>query len=777
MMKWAAGPLALEVDAAGNACLWVAGSGMKEEFAPFAHITVGGRLLAPVSAGLWQGRLRLQFDGAEAEIEIAAKDEYLRLAVTFISGQTDDFIWGPFPVGLCEGYGEIIGAAWAGGYAVCMQALNPKTVGGIPKELEAAHPLGERVLDRAGQRERVSTCAALPLSNGTALQAFSRNRTRAARRDFYYAKNAWVEPIGGEDAVIEGSAIALFACRTPDLLSAIGRLEIAEGLPHPMIGGEWGKTAARANESFLITNYYEDSFDEALEYARAAGLTCVYHSDPFENWGHFELSKKRFPSGEAGMRACAQKAAPLGIHLGTHTLSNFTTTNDPYVTPAPHPKLLKMGGTQLLSDIGTDDRTLLIRDDTYFKRLSLVNAARLGDELVHYEAVEARPEGIALTGCERGAWGTGAAAHAAGCDVFRLWDYDYRTLFPDAELQREYSRRLGELFVNTGLERMSFDGLEGCAYTGHDEYANARFVQDCYDVWGPNVRSDASGLSHYRWHMHTYMNWGEPWYADMRNSMYGYRVANQAYFKRNLLPPMVGWYALRLATRKYESTTPDDMEWMLSKAAGFGAGFAFCAGMDILSGHALTMRFMGLIRMWEAMRFSFNIPEDIRLQMQDQKSEWHLEEAPGGWLLHRAAIMLFECSPEGAQPGMPSGGDWMTFNPYGRQPARFRLRAGDERDRGAVVNPSFTAGEEMISFELRLESGQYLIYDGGMEAQVCDGNFFVLSTVKRRGLPLTLGEGVGMILFRCLFEGEEPPYPQMKVFSYDEGTFVPQRIS
>lgn len=772
MTKWTAGLLELELDDTGKVSLWAAPADMKKEFAPMAHVLMAGALQEPVSAEVKGSRVALMFPSAQAELEISVKDSYLRLVVTSISGKADGWIWGPYPVILNGGCGEIVGAAWNGEYAIGLQSLNPKTVGGFPMELAGRHPMGSRVIDRAGQREPAAACAALPIYDGAALQAFARNRTRPARRDYYYAKNALVLPLRGFDAVIEGSAIALYGCKADEILPAIGEIEAGEGLPHPMVDGVWGKRARNANASYLITDFSEETFDEALEFAGASGLECVYHLEPFASWGHFELSKWYFPQGEAGMKACVEKASRHGIHVGIHTLSSFTTTNDPYVTPVPHPKLLKMGGTVLIGETGAEDGTLYIRDDAFFSRLSLVNAARLGNELVHYANVERLEGGIALTGCERGAWGTGASAHAAGEPIWRLWDYDYRTLFPDAELQREYSRRLGELFVGTGIERMSFDGLL-CDYTGHDEYANSRFTQDCYDVWGPGVRSDASSLSHYRWHLHNYMNWGEPWYADMRNGMYGFRVSSQAYFKRNLLPPMMGWYTLRLATRKYESTTPDDIEWMLSKAAGFSAGFAFHAKMETLRSHGRSGEYMNLIRLWEAMRLSGNIPEKIRLEMQDQKSEWHIEEAPGGWLVRRAAIMPFECSPEGAQPGMPTGGDWQAYNPYKKQKMRFRLRAGEGRDRGTVVNPSFNAGEELIAFEARIDAGQYLIYDGGLDAVVCDADFNTLRVVKGKGSPLTLGECGGMLLFRCVFEGIEPPYPQVKVFSYDVGTFVP----
>jgi len=44
-----------------------------------------------------------------------------------------------------------------------------------------------------------------------------------------------------------------------------------------------------------------------------------------------------------------------GISLGVHTLTMFTTKNDPYVTPVPSDSLCITGSSILIKDIGKDD--------------------------------------------------------------------------------------------------------------------------------------------------------------------------------------------------------------------------------------------------------------------------------------------------------------------------------------------------------------------------------------------------------------------------------------
>lgn len=98
-------------------------------------------------------------------------------------------------------------------------------------------------------------------------------------------------------------------------------------------------------------------------------------------------------------------------------------------------------------------------------------------------------------------------------------------------LQDTLADRIADLMNKTGLSQISFDGLEGCSYTGHDEYATSRFVTRCYTQFDHNVINDASRLNHNLWHIHTRMNWGEPWGEAMRTGQVANRIKNQDFFK------------------------------------------------------------------------------------------------------------------------------------------------------------------------------------------------------------------------------------------------------
>ena len=59
--------------------------------------------------------------------------------------------------------------------------------------------------------------------------------------------------------------------------------------------------------------------------------------------------------------------------------------------------------------------------------------------------------------------------------------------------------------------------------------------------------------------------------------------------------------------------------------------------------------------------------------------------------------------------------------------------------------------------------------------EIRDKDFHLIRTVEGDGSPLKLEQGISMLLFKCVFDGEEPPYPQVKIFIQNQPVFVPLR--
>ncbi len=307
--------------------------------APLLAVKVGGQFEEPTSATFLKDpksiRLKYEKSGVSIDVGVTEKETHVTFELTRCEPEAvvGLVVWGPYPTIINKTVGETVGVVRDGEYAVGIQSLNVKTLGGYPENEEG--------IDQSrGQ-------AALAKPWGSVLQAWCMDRSKPRNVDAWNGSfpNMPVPPMPGETVV--GTKIALFGCAEAQVLETIGQIEVAEGLPHPMADGVWQKLSPNRGRSYLIAEYNEADIDEMLGYVKRANLMSLYHGGPFKSWGHYELNPKYFPNGVAGLKACVEKGKALGIPLGAHTLSNFIQTNDAYVTPIPDPRLAKTGSSVL----------------------------------------------------------------------------------------------------------------------------------------------------------------------------------------------------------------------------------------------------------------------------------------------------------------------------------------------------------------------------------------------------------------------------------------------
>jgi hypothetical protein len=695
---------------------------------------------APTSASFDRAsrRLTLGFGsmGATAVVRVVVKPTHLTFELESVEiGNRDgdkpmEIHWGPLPTTIHQTVGEVVGVVRDDQFAIGIQSLNLQTDGGA------------KATDFRRAGEASST-------QGSQLFASA------------------IEHDGG----VKGSKIALFACPAKEALATIGQIELAEGLFHPLFDGVWAKTSPRAKSSYLIIPFGENTIDEVCRYADQAGLKYVYnYPEPFKTWGHFQLNPDDFPHGDAGMKRCVETAAEHGMWLGVHTLSGFITTNDPYVTPIPDPRLARSGSSTLAAAADEKATEIVVTDAAALSRRiewdAPMNTVIIGEELVRFEKVSDQSP-WRLLGCQRGSFGTLAAAHPAGADIGRLADHNYKTFYPgiDNGMMDEMTARLVELVNNTGLRLLSFDGLEGVSTYGHGWYAGRRFVKQCSDGWKQTLINDASNLHHFTWHYHTRMNWGEPWGKAMREGQTELRFKNQPFFERNLLPLMLGWFEIRAASADLEATTVDDIEWMLAKSAGFDAGFAITAAkLEALRTNALTPAILAAVRLWEKARLSQKFSEQQRQRLQG-RDEFHLESLSDGGLLLTPVAFSFSSHPMLGE-GQETKADIPIENQHTEQPLRFVMRV-QPIDKApselAVVNPSFETGGRRVTLAVNLKPGQYLANGGERSAIAYDANWNQLSAIQSDAEPPKLATGRQTVVFRCHGSGAGGPRIQVKL--------------
>ena len=677
---------------------------------------------------------------------------------------------------LDEVIGEVVGVAQGGDVAFGMMALNRKTIEGFPfryeEILENRAPYTDDQATISVGRHAVSMRAVLPMKDGgSGFSFYCQNRTREAFGKVVGADDAWVKPLPADDpdAHIGGAKLLIYGCPRGEALARIGEIELEYGLPHPMIDGEWEKTARRAMKSYLISEFGADEVDLVLDKAEIAGMDTIYHSEPFRTWGHFEWQENLAEDDADMYRKVTEKAKARNMKVGLHTLTNFITTNDAFVSPVPRDSLVALLRTTLTEPADESATEIRVLSHKAFSTALTLNAVKISNEIVTYADYTEENGVTTLNGLTRGAFGTSACAHAAGEEARLLRDYPYKTFFPDITMQDEMAERLVRLFNSTKAEQISFDGFEGCFYTGHGIYAANRFLMHCYDGWDHFVLNDGSGLHHFCWHFNTRMNWGEPWGEAMRTGQVAARISNQSFFARNLFPRMLGWFLLRLSDRKFEASTREDLEWAMSEAAGFDAGFSMTIMPAVMRKHGRIDELLSQIREWDRLRLANAFTEEQKTRLRSPENEFRLEKlAEGKYSLIPLSISrTYTCALGEMQPGQPGGSDWSIENPQEASFA-FRLRVVGE---GEIRNILFMCGGQTIKFPCAVGENQYLLFDPDGRAEVTDRNYRTLGKVAPFG-KLSIPHGTSAISFSCEHDRDDVPDVLVTFITSGKGEIV-----
>jgi hypothetical protein len=735
-----------------------------DTIAPLISCRVEGKILYPVSVSAENQILTFRFENElEAKIKVEEKSTHINFElVEFNHPENVDMIfWGPIPTTINKIIGETIGVVRGEDFAIGIQALNPKTLGGFPWTDNDCTPQFDIFeqddysdLSEANKRETLYRVeAAKPEKFGSTLQAYCRNRNKE-RIIENLSHGKFVSPVFDDGGII-GSKIALFGCPVEKTLETIGNIEIEEGLPHPTIDGVWGKTAKSASAAYLIYDFGEATIDEAIEYTKKSGLRYLYHSGPFKNWGHFELNESAFPNGWDGLKMCVEKAEKAGIMVGVHTLSNFITTNDPYVTPVPDKRLGKVGTSVITENIDAKQTEITVESPDFFNQYENNNlkTVMIGEELIRYQTVS-KTAPWKLLNCQRGAWGTKQASHEKGISISKLADHGYKVFLTDPELSIEMSGQIAKLYNYCGLRQISFDGLEGNRSTGMGNYGEILFAKTWWDNLSGELQNhmitDASRTTHYFWHIYSRMNWGEPWYAGFRESQTEYRLKNQAYFQRNLMPGMLGWFSMR------NNTPVEDIEWMLARSAAFNAGYAFVSGDRQFKTNGQTDEILRLIGEWEKARMKGAFSEEQKERMKDINNEFHLETlGENRWNLYQIHSFKFKHEDKVRQPGEPLFSTFKFENPEESTIMNFILTAQDATISALKIEMNNCCE---IAIPVSLAAGESARYSGGETLEILNTSLQKIKEIQVDTSKLQIAKGNHSIVFDCVFseKGKEP---------------------
>ncbi len=690
--------------------------------------------------------------GVTIDIRVISKNTHLVLEIIRAAPESkiDAIIWGPIPNTISKTIGEIIGVVRDGEISLGIQVLNIKTLGGD-------YPTREGSTWARG-------IAAVPTKWGSKLQAYSINRDRDRFVDAWGGlyKNMPVKALKGETVV--GSKIAIFSCKESTTFNRLEQIEIAENLPHPTVNGVWFKKSNLYGKSYMISSYGEKDIDEMIGYTKRAGLVSLYHEGPFKSWGNFVLNPEQFPNGKDGLKNCVDKAHAAGLYLGMHTLTNFINTNDPYVSPAPDKRLSVTGSSTLTKSINAEQNTIELVSPEYFndEKGNNLHTVKIGSELIRYKSVSSTAPYILLD-CQRGAFGTVQSAHQAGESVGKLFDHSYNVFFPNLDMQREVAKNITKLMNETGVDHLDLDGHEGALASGQGDYALELFAKDVYDQVKHDFIIGTSLSKTFYWHIGSYYNWGEPWYGGFKESMQQYRIDNQGLFDRNYMPHMLGWYLLA------ENTTLPEMEWMLSRAAGYNAGFAMVARPAALRKNSQSNLLLDAIREWEMARNGNAFSKAQQEALKNPKNEFHLEKRDEGkWTLHQYAMSpIFTREKFERQPGEPTHTTWNLQYQWKEQPLQFRMQITGETGSVKNIKMQIDKYKELV-FPVELAFGESLVSDGTETIRLYDKNGKPKGSFKLQNKPPSVAPGAHIILVDSDFAGDESPKIEVQFKGLDK---------
>lgn len=446
-----------------------------------------------------------------------------------------------------------------------------------------------------------------------------------------------------------------------------------------------------------------------------------------------------------------EKCRQAGLDLGLPVLANRVPTNSKHVSPKPSKHLLKQGVLELQSALDDNQTVFAVYRSELLEKPSSINVLQIEDELVVYRTTEASVSFHILYHCTRGAFGTKATAHPKNAPVYKLWESPDRTLLPDLELQNQMAQSEAKKWAKTDFPVLIFNDLKSYGYNEHGDEAIRHFL-DTMLKYNPEKLLQADLLTPASWPYLSRVNENQLWNESMRTKIIETLSERQDFYHKNLMPWMIGNFQILLADKNRKATTLEELEWFLSKAAAFDAGFGLDFSAENMRKHGLTDEMLNTVNIWESLRLNNAFTEAQKEEFKDPYGNWHLEKPDDStYLLYNQHISRrYFCNF--------NDDHWEWNSPYS---SRFALQIAVE-GKGSVSNPVFNTPNGELFFPCTLKSGQYLILDFDGTAYVTDLNFNKIEVVKMQGIPF-LDEGVSEVSFTCTAKPQEGKMPYLTV--------------
>ena len=459
------------------------------------------------------------------------------------------------------------------------------------------------------------------------------------------------------------------------------------------------QTELAPKKSYLVADFNEKELDNMLEICQKGGFEYLLVRTPFSTFGHYQWNPE-FAADDQTVARMVQKAETVGIHLGLLVRPDAISENDAYFKPQYFKQFKREGEVKLYSDITADQRDFTLRRNDVIKGVASLNLLLVDDELISYGAMEPVGELMLLYYCTRGAYGTAKAAHSTTAKAFKIWDSPLRFVAPDGELLDSVSMQL-----NRGIE------ASGVAFV-------LKVGESGQELLDASVR----------------VRQVERWDGDQDVEKNG-----------------LGWIAIHAADPKRNATSFDDVEWMMTKAAGFDAGYGLIIDKKALKVHGQLDEILEMIRQWDQLRSANSFSADQREDLRDPYLDWHLDKVDD----HHFTLSQWNFSRRYKCKFVKEESLLLTGEPWewkAEAQGRFGLRLFVEGE-VPVVNPMVNTEVGLVMFPCTIQPGQSLMYGFDDVAYVMDANCKKIAEVAIEGISV-LPKGTSEVTFLCETENE-----------------------
>lgn len=440
-----------------------------------------------------------------------------------------------------------------------------------------------------------------------------------ARRGYHLLQAGTVRTVQ-----LESVGAALIVTKTSRLLDRIARVEEDFDLPR---GVESRQRKEYKYSYYEVLDMSPANADRHIHFAKMGGFrTMDIYYRAFATAGHFNW-RPDYPNGMSDLMGITAKISSAGMIPGFHIHYTKVDKTDSYVTPVPDPRLNLTRVLTLVDPIDTDSTTITVEENLEYCPMEEGRRfLRVADEVIEYENFTlGRP--YQFRGCRRAALGTGAGNYKPG-EKIGLLDVSHQTnlvlITQDTDIEHEIAARLGEIYRSAGFRFIYYDGAQDVPPPYWFTVSRPQWT--VYQQWDPvPLWGEGACKSHFSWHILTRGNAFDVFKPEvMKATIRAYPASEIQRVSKDFTRINFGWIGYWAPSEQTIGDQPDMLEYVTSRAAGWGCPIALLGDLQALEAHPRTADNLEVLKRWEDVRATDWLSLEQKMALRDLDQEYTL---------------------------------------------------------------------------------------------------------------------------------------------------------